>query len=102
MNDSDACLTISVPQAGRRYLGLSRGAAYAAAGRGEIPTLRVGKLLRVPVKAMERMRVPSAGSRCSTSAVATSHSRTTPSPSPPPGSCRRGRTPARAGRRGRP
>ena len=29
--------------------------AYAAAERGEIPTIRIGRLLRVPVRAMERL-----------------------------------------------
>jgi hypothetical protein len=47
-------LTISVPEAGRRYFNLSRNASYAAAGRGDIPTIKVGRLLRVPVRAMER------------------------------------------------
>ena len=47
--------TLSVPQAGKRYLGLSRNAAYAAAERGELPVIRIGRLLRVPVRAMERM-----------------------------------------------
>lgn len=47
-------LTISVPEAGARYFGLSRNGSYAAADRGEIPTVRVGRLLRVPVRAMER------------------------------------------------
>lgn len=51
----DAELTISVPEAGRRYFGLSRNASYAAAERGEIPALRIGRLLRVPVRAMEAM-----------------------------------------------
>lgn len=46
-------LTISVPEAGSRYFGLSRNAAYAAASRGDIPTIRIGRLLRVPVRAME-------------------------------------------------
>jgi hypothetical protein len=50
----DAELTISVPEAGRRYFDLCRNASYAAAARGEIPTVRVGRLLRVPVRAMER------------------------------------------------
>ena len=54
-DDSHPCLTISVPEAGRRFLGLSRGSSYAAAARQEIPTVRIGRLLRVPVKAMERM-----------------------------------------------
>ena len=36
--------TITVPDAGREYFGLSRNAAYAAAQRGDIPTIKVGKL----------------------------------------------------------
>ena len=46
--------TISVPRAGKEYFGLSRNASYAAAARGEIPVLRIGRLLKVPVVAMER------------------------------------------------
>lgn len=48
-------LTISVPEAGERYFQLSRNAAYAAAARGEIPTIKIGKLLRVPVRALEQI-----------------------------------------------
>ena len=48
-------LTMSVPEAGKRYFGLSRNGAYNAAAAGTIPTVRIGKLLRVPVRAMERM-----------------------------------------------
>lgn len=48
-------LTISVPEAGKRYFGLSRNGSYDAAERGEIPTIKVGRLLRVPVRLMERM-----------------------------------------------
>ena len=51
MNDEK--LTISVPEAGKIYYGLSRNGSYAAAARGEIPTIRVGRLKRVPVRAME-------------------------------------------------
>jgi excisionase family DNA binding protein len=51
----DAPLTISVREAGKRYFNLSRNAAYAAAERGEIPTIRIGRLLRVPIRALERM-----------------------------------------------
>jgi excisionase family DNA binding protein len=47
--------TLTVPEAGKRYFGLSRNAAYDAAARGEIPTIRIGRLLRVPVRAMEQM-----------------------------------------------
>jgi hypothetical protein len=50
----EVSLTITVPEAGRRYFDMSRGASYAAAMRGDIPTIRVGRLLRVPVRAMER------------------------------------------------
>jgi excisionase family DNA binding protein len=46
--------TISVPEAGR-WLGIGRNAAYDAARRGDIPTIRIGKLIRVPVVALERM-----------------------------------------------
>jgi len=46
--------TLSVPEAGR-LLGLSRNAAYDAAKRGEIPTLRFGKLIRVPRARLDKM-----------------------------------------------
>jgi excisionase family DNA binding protein len=46
--------TKSVPEVGRIF-GLSRGAAYAAVRRGDIPAIRIGKLLRVPIAAVERM-----------------------------------------------
>jgi hypothetical protein len=51
----EECLTLDVPTAGRRYFGLSRNASYAAAERGEIPVIRVGRLKRVPVRLLERM-----------------------------------------------
>jgi hypothetical protein len=47
--------TLSVPEAGRLYFGLSRNGSYDAAARGEIPTVRVGRLLRVPIIAMDRL-----------------------------------------------
>jgi hypothetical protein len=47
--------TISVPEAGKDYFGIGRNAAYEAAARGEIPTIKIGKLLRVPVVALEEM-----------------------------------------------
>ena len=47
--------TMSVPEAGKLYYGLSRNGSYQAAARGDIPTIRVGHLLRVPVAAMEKL-----------------------------------------------
>ena len=58
MNDSlnitDRPYTLSVPEAGRTYFDLGRGASYEDAKRGEIPTIRIGRKLRVPVQAIER------------------------------------------------
>ena len=51
----DNCKTMTVPEAGRRYFDLSRNASYEAARRGEIPVIRIGRLLRVPVTELERM-----------------------------------------------
>ncbi|WP_173390960.1 DNA-binding protein [Actinomadura litoris] len=39
--------TISVPEAGE-FFGLKPAASYKAAERGEIPTIRVGRALKVP------------------------------------------------------
>ena len=46
--------TLSVPEAGRTYFNLGRGSSYEAAKRGDIPTIKIGRLLRVPVAALER------------------------------------------------
>jgi hypothetical protein len=51
----DTQLTISVPEAGKRLAGLSRNASYAAAARGDFPTIRIGRLLRVPLRPFERL-----------------------------------------------
>jgi hypothetical protein len=52
----DEPLTLSVPEAGRRYFGLSPESSYHAARTGALPTIRIGsKRLRVPVRAMERL-----------------------------------------------
>ena len=47
-------LTWSIPFAGRKA-GLAKNASYAAARRGEIPTIRFGKKLRVPKAKFLRM-----------------------------------------------
>jgi excisionase family DNA binding protein len=52
--DGDRRLVYDVPEAGE-MLGLNRNAAYAAAKRGDIPVIRIGKLLRVPKVAFDRM-----------------------------------------------
>ena len=41
--------TVSVPEAGKVFYGLARNASYDAAKRGDIPTIRIGKIKRVPV-----------------------------------------------------
>jgi len=46
--------TMTVPEAGKFYFGLSRNGSYDAVKRGDIPVVKVGRLLRVPVRAMER------------------------------------------------
>jgi excisionase family DNA binding protein len=45
---------LTVPEAGAQ-LGLGRNASYDAAKRGDIPTIRIGKLIRVPKLAFQRM-----------------------------------------------
>jgi len=46
--------TLSVAETAE-LLGLGRGSAYEAARRGDIPTLRVGRRLLVPVPALLRL-----------------------------------------------
>lgn len=53
--DQERPKTLSVPQAGKEYFGLSRDGSYRAAERGDIPTVKIGRLLRVPVRAMEQL-----------------------------------------------
>ena len=53
MSDDDR-LVYEVPEAGR-MLGLSRNASYEAAKRGDLPTVKIGKLIRVPKVAFHRM-----------------------------------------------
>ena len=47
--------TLSVPKAGKEYFDLGRNASYDAAKRGDLPVIRIGSRLRVPVAALERM-----------------------------------------------
>lgn len=51
---TQARATLNVPAAGK-ILGLGINASYAAAHRGEIPTLKIGGRLLVPKVALDRM-----------------------------------------------
>ena len=51
--DDRLCMNIW-PECGR-LLGLSKNSTYEAARRGEIPTVRIGKRLLVPRKALLKM-----------------------------------------------
>jgi excisionase family DNA binding protein len=46
--------TLTVEEAGR-ILGIGRNSAYEAAQRGEIPTIKIGKRLLVPVRRLQRL-----------------------------------------------
>jgi excisionase family DNA binding protein len=46
--------TMSIDDASR-LLGIARGTAYQAAKEGQIPTVKIGKRLLVPVAALERL-----------------------------------------------
>lgn len=50
----DQRLTVSVEEAGR-LLGISRGHAYALVNRGAIPSLRLGRRIVVPLRAIDRL-----------------------------------------------
>jgi excisionase family DNA binding protein len=53
--------TLTVPEAGR-FLGLERSAAYAAARRGDLPTIRLGrKRLVVPAARLAELLGVSSG-----------------------------------------
>jgi hypothetical protein len=53
--DQQSPRTLSVPAAGKKYFNLGRNASYEAARRGELPVIQIGRLLRVPVVAMEQL-----------------------------------------------
>ena len=52
--------TMSIPEAGHLYFGLSKNGSYDAAQRGEIPYFRVGRLKRVSIAKMEQMMLEGA------------------------------------------
>jgi hypothetical protein len=46
---------VSVPEGGHLLAGLGRSASYEAARRGDLPVLRIGGRLVVPVAALRRL-----------------------------------------------
>lgn len=46
--------TISVPEAGKVFFDMGRNASYDAAKIGDIPTMNVGGLKKVPVAVLAR------------------------------------------------
>lgn len=46
--------TVDVPEAAR-ILGIGRQAAYAGVKSGDIPSIKVGRLFKVPLPALRRM-----------------------------------------------
>jgi len=47
-------LTVRVPEAAK-MLGISRSVAYEAVSRGEIPSVKIGRRVLIPVAALERL-----------------------------------------------
>lgn len=54
LQNGDDRLVYDVPEAGA-LLGLTRNGSYEAAKRGDFPTIRIGKLLKVPKAALHAM-----------------------------------------------
>lgn len=52
--ERDVRRTATVQEAAK-VLGIGRNQAYEAARRGQLPTIRMGKRLLVPLAALERM-----------------------------------------------
>lgn len=54
MPSNTDCKTRTIEEAAK-VLGIGRNQAYEAARRGDLPTLRIGKRILVPVAALERL-----------------------------------------------
>lgn len=54
MDDTKTRQTLTIPETARA-LGIGRNQGYEAARRGEIPTVKIGKRLLVPLIALERL-----------------------------------------------
>jgi hypothetical protein len=55
MNEQQREWTCPVPEAGKRFFGMSVSGSYAAARRGDLPTVRIGRKVLANVRAIERM-----------------------------------------------
>ena len=51
---SAACRTATVPEAAK-VLGIGRNQAYEAARTGQLPTVKIGSRVLVPLAALERL-----------------------------------------------
>jgi hypothetical protein len=54
-NEAAPPKTMTIPEAGWIYFGLSKNGSYDAAARGEIPFITMGRLKRVSVAKMEQI-----------------------------------------------
>ena len=54
-NKATQCRTVDVVTAGRDWFGLGRSASYAAAARGDLPVIRIGKRVVAPIAALDKM-----------------------------------------------
>ena len=50
----DTCLVYDVPEAGA-MIGLTKNGSYRAAASGDLPTIRIGRLLKVPKAALHAL-----------------------------------------------
>ena len=55
MSECEPQRATTTVEAAAKRLGIGRNQAYAAAARGEIPVIRIGKRLLVPIAALERL-----------------------------------------------
>lgn len=53
-NDPTQRLTLTVEESAR-ILGISRATAYEAVARGEIPCIRIGRRILVPIAGLNRL-----------------------------------------------
>jgi excisionase family DNA binding protein len=53
MQSSEAKLTMSVSEAAKK-LGIARNSLYEGIKRGEVPCIRIGKRILIPIAALEK------------------------------------------------